>query len=219
MFEIYKLNQKLYRLYYSREQKEFLENIPDLEGHEWDGQLDYSIWSRGSRTMINQIREFIKEALIESQGKVCAYCGGRLDVTSGIQIEHIAPKGNGRYPQFMFHPTNLTLACSLCNGFEKKEKKEHFKTIGKLEENYEDCYFNIVHPYLDNPEDHYELGINHLGITIKSKTLKGQKSIAVFKLDEEPQTNARWKCFLEHRYNIDPRFKTLFDEVCSPLGT
>lgn len=219
MFEIFKLHQKQFRLYYLNVQKAFLESMPELEGHEWDGKLDYSKWNRGDRTRIDELKTYIKEALIESQGFYCSYCGGRLEVTSGTQIEHVAPKGAERYPKFMFHSCNLTLACSLCNGFDKKEKKEHFKTIGKLEDNYDDCYFNIVHPYLDNPEDHFEFGRNTDGITIRSKSLKGQKSITVFKLDEEPQTNARWKCFLEHRYNIDPKLKQIYDEACPPLGT
>lgn len=221
MFEICKLNQKHFRILYSKEQQDFIDNMPKLNGSEWDKKrkLDYSIWNWGDGTKIDNLIDYIKEVLEKTQGLYCAYCGMRLKQTSNAQIEHIAPKGNGRYSHFMFYSSNLTLACSLCNGFEKKEKKEHFNTIGKLEPKYEDCYFNIVHPYLDNPEDHFDLGdpLNKR-ITISSKTLKGQKSITVFALDEEPQTNGRWHHYIEHKYDFDPKFRQAFEKSCDKKG-
>lgn len=218
MFEICKLNQKTFRIPYSQDQLEFINRMPQLEGHEWDGKLDYTKWRHGDGILIKRLKVHIYEALEEAQGLYCAYCGQELRLTSDAQIEHIAPKGRNRYPQFMFHPSNLTLACAFCNGFEKKEKRDHWNTIGKIESDYEDCYFNIVHPYLDDPSDHYNLGRNAYGIIISHKSLKGQKSITVFKLDEERQTNARGRYLLEYQYIFDPRFAQAFEASCALSG-
>lgn len=146
------------------------------------------------------------------------FCSNEFDVTSSNQIEHIAPKGEGRYPEYMFHASNLVLACSLCNGFEKKERKDFANTIAKKGVNYENHYFNIVHPYLDNPDEHYELGQLNDKITISSLSLKGQKSIAMLKLDEEPQTNARFKTLMKHVYSIDPVFRGAFTDACNRIS-
>ena len=218
IFEICKLNQKQYRLLYSKDQKKFIGEMPELEGGEWDSKLEYPPWRHGDGVKIDNLKNYIKDALKESQGLYCAYCGLELELTSASQIEHIAPKGNGRYPKFMFHSCNLTLACSLCNGFEKKEKREHFKTIGVLKTKYEDCYFNIVHPYLDDPTEHFDLSRDGEGITISSLSLKGQKSIVVFKLDEEPQTNARGEHLKKYLYNIDPKYKQAYEDACNRIG-
>jgi len=217
MFKICKLEQKQFRIEYTIEQESFIARMPTLVGKEWDkgkDRLDYSLWKHGDGVKIDALKAHISEELNKKQEPYCAYCGMRLNLTSNDQIEHIAPKGPNRYSRFMFEKSNLILACSLCNGFEKKEKKENMNTISKLNAVYENCQFNIVHPYFDNPEVHLDLGDPlHKKITIKSITLKGQKSITVFKLDEEPQTNERWHHFVEHIYDIDPRFREVF-EAC-----
>ncbi len=226
MFEICKLNQKQYRILYSKEQKEFIDNMPELNGNEWDNKrnLDYTIWKRSAGVKIEELKQHIKKALIEAQGRYCAYCGMKLELTSEIQIEHIAPKGKGRYPWYMFHSSNLVLACSLCNGFLKKENKEYYDTIDREDDDkYEKSDFNIVHPYLDDPDQHFVLGspINK-GIIISpkiidgKKSIKGQNSINVFTLYDEPQTNGRWHHYVEYKYDFDSKYRQAFEEACSP---
>lgn len=187
--------------------------MPPLLGHEWDGSLTNPPWKRGDKTRIKNLKHEITKCLQDLQGEFCAYCGMPLRVTSAAQIEHIAPKGNGRYPQFMFNISNLVHACTLCNGFEKKEKKGHFNTIGgPANANYELCYFNIVHPYLDNPDDHYDFTQAGIKVLITHKTLKGQKSIAVFELDGEPLTSERGKTIIIARYNVDPALQQAYED-------
>lgn len=215
MFEICKLHQKHFRIKYTKEQERFIALMPKLKGKEWDNdrKLKYPPWIWGDGTKIENLKKHIKKELNDKQELYCAYCGMRLELTSEDQIEHIAPKGKDRYPQFMFNKSNLILACSLCNGFEKKEKRGNFKTISKLEAEYQNCKFNIVHPYFDNPEDHLDLGSpENKRVTISSKTLKGQKSITVFKLDEEPQTNGRWHHLIEYIYDLDQSFRDKFED-------
>lgn len=218
MFEICRLNQKQFRLLYSVEQKEFIDDMPELLGHEWNGSLSYPPWHWGDGQLIHELKGYIRDSLEESQGLFCAYCGGELDLTSVAQIEHIAPKGPERYPQFMFHSSNLTLACSLCNGFEKKEREEYYNTIDNLEENYEDCQFNIVHPYLHYPNEHFDLGREGNGITISSKSSQGIRSIEVFNLDDEHHTNDRGKRLREYLLTIDPEYNEAYERCCKRMG-
>jgi uncharacterized protein (TIGR02646 family) len=199
---------------YNANHMALLARMPRLNGTEWDGPLPRPPWKWGDGTKVNGLIISIKTQLKIIQGDVCAFCGMNLYVTSGAQVEHIAPKGIGRYPQFMFTPQNLAFACSLCNGFEKKEKKEHFNTIGVLNVDYVRCYFNIVHPHLDNPDLHYDIRRAERHITISHRTLKGQKSIAIFKLDEEPLTTERGKAIFVELYDFDPKFRIAFHEAC-----
>jgi len=206
------------RVWYNPTQKGFINGMPVLQGFEWDGKLPRPPWKWGDRQTIDALKKYINDSLQVVQENICAFCGMQLYVTSSPQIEHIAPKGNGRYPQYMFHSCNLVLACSLCNGFEKKEKKEHFNTVGRLDPVYERCYFNIVHPHLDDPDNHYDINRNGMHITISNLTLKGQKSITIFKLDEEPLTTERGKSLMTKLYDFDPTFQAQFEASCQKRG-
>lgn len=218
MFEICKIVQIQDLIEYDVFQRVFLNEIPDLEGTEWSGRLNYDIWQWGDRDRIDKLKVSVRGKLEAIQGLNCAFCGMQLRVTSEEQIEHIAPKGSNRYPEYMFYPNNLVLACGLCNGFEKKEKKEFCITVGKRSDSYETHYFNIVHPKLDDPRDHYDLGRNEDKITITHKTLKGQKSIAMLALDQEPHTIERGKMVMRHFYEISSEFRDIFNQIAGENG-
>jgi uncharacterized protein (TIGR02646 family) len=178
------------------ELRTFIQNMPELEGYEWEGnKLLRPPWTWGDGTKIKNLTQYISQSLDELQGEYCVYCGMRFDVTSGKKIEHIAPKGNGRYPEFMFHTLNLVHACELCNGFEKKERDDYWDTVETLDDNYEDCEFKIVHPYIDPPGNHFELNYDKVNgkVLIKGISPQGIRSIKTFKLDEEPLTTERAK--------------------------
>jgi uncharacterized protein (TIGR02646 family) len=192
--------------------------MPVLKGHEWDGALARPPWIWGDRVKVQAIKNHIKAELSRLQGLFCAYCGMRLELTSIEEIEHIAPKGPGRYPQFMFHPSNLVFSCSLCNGFEKKERPAFYNTVYTLNSDYEKCRFTIVHPYLDKPEKHYVLGVKNDGITISSLSPEGTNSIDMFKLDEEPQTSARGQHLHKYMYDFDPKYNQAYSEACARIG-
>lgn len=202
------------RVWFNPIQKVFIDTMPKLLGNEWDGNLARPPWKWGDQKIILGLKQYIKDSLKPIQEDICAYCGMNLYVTSTPQIEHVAPKGHGRYPQFMFHSCNLVLACSYCNGFEKKEKQQYFNTIGVLDPIYEKCYFNFVHPHLDIPDDHFNLSRVATKVIISHKSLKGQKSIAVFKLDEEPLTTERGKVAFEKLYEFDLKFQADFENAC-----
>lgn len=218
MFEICRIIQIRNAIEYNVFERVFLNGIPELVGTEWSGNLDYTIWQWGDGERIKKLKESIRRKLETIQGLNCAFCGMTLRVTSEEQIEHIAPKGRGRYPEYMFYPNNLVLACGLCNGFQKKERREFSNTIGKRRDLYELHYFNIVHPKLDNPRDHYDLGRDEDNITITHLTLKGQKSIAMLELDQEPHTTERGKMMMRHFYEISEQYREIFNRIAEENG-
>jgi uncharacterized protein (TIGR02646 family) len=218
MFEICKIVSIPALIEYNFIERIFLNVMPDLIGTEWSEALDYTQWERGDGKRITALKKSIKTKLEAIQGLNCAFCGMTLKVTSEEQIEHVAPKGRNRYPEYMFYPNNLVLACGLCNGFEKKERREFRNIIGKRRDFYELHYFNIVHPKLDNPRDHYDLGRDEDKITITNLSLKGQKSIAMLELDQEPHTTERGKMLMRHLYEISPTFRDLYNQIAEENG-
>jgi hypothetical protein len=93
------------------------------------------------------------------------------------------------------------------------KSKVFCNTIGKKVESYENHYFNIVHPKLDAPSVHCDLVREENKIIIKSKTINGQKGIAMLKLDQEPHTIVRGKNLINHFYELSDEAQQLFDQL------
>lgn len=114
-------------------------------------------WSINTVPM-NNVKRQIKEDLLSIQSGQCAYCIQDLDSRTrneeDLQLdgdrEHIAAKTD--YPQFMFTEANLVLSCITCN----RALKNDLDIVMSCSNNYEDCEFQIVHPYFDNFEEHIE---------------------------------------------------------------
>lgn len=133
------------------------------------------------------IKQKIKEHLLIAQEYNCAFCSCRLNVGGRAEIEHIAPKAEKLYPEFTFHERNLVLACQNCNSSSKKGPKN---VIVKFSRVYKNCEFSIVHPYFDNPDDHYGW-VNGVKIVIILNTSKAINSNKIFSLDDIFQTEQR----------------------------
>ena len=182
---------------YCSSEKKLIRKLKKFSGKTWDckdvegNQLDVE-----RRSSIRQIKFRIRSRLDEAQKNNfdnqlrCAYCGSVMGVTSSPEIEHIANKA--RYPQFMFYPVNLVLACHLCNFPEKKGQKD---VISVYNCNYKLCEFTIVHPILDDRTQFIKTLVNDSDETLilTSDKPKGIKTIEMFKLNEE--------CYLICRYN------------------
>lgn len=135
-------------------------------------------------------KDHIREKLRVNQNDKCAYCGGELGITSLLYIDHIAPKSDKLYPRFVFEKNNLVLACDSCNGY-----KLDYDTIEKLDNIYDRCVFKIVHPYFEDPSDHYTYLTNHQGkkILIQYKTSQGKNTIKELNLNGEKKLMERYK--------------------------
>lgn len=91
----------------------------------------------------------VKEALLVETREKCAYCESKFRHVAPGDIEHIVPKRLG--PQWRYRWENLTIACSNCN-------------------TYKGVYEDLVDPYVDDPEEVFELvGPMILGVHTSEK--------------------------------------------------
>lgn len=142
------------------------------------------------RSCIKTLKSSMNNHFDIKQNEKCCYCGLYYDRTGRGEIDHIAPKGDSKYPQFTFHNNNLAKACQLCNS---STMKHMYDTIQIYNDVYENCEFKIVHPYLDNHTEHYSWRYNLRGVTISinNDSEKARESIRIFQLDSVKRTRAR----------------------------
>lgn len=122
------------------------------------------------------IKHRISVHCLEEQRCCCAYCESLLE-KGGVHIEHISPKS--ATPDFVFEPDNLVVSCSCCNS---TTIKGHEPTIeGEIEPLYRYNTFRIVHPRLDNPDDHIKyLGDDRIALDLNNCSDKGRYTIEFF---------------------------------------
>ncbi|HUC81526.1 MAG TPA: hypothetical protein VMR70_11455 [Flavisolibacter sp.] len=194
-------------IYYTPAERDLINHLRPHAAAQWQGKLPGKRW--GARTQRDNFKKKIKVALEDLQGEFCCFCGLELGETSAAQIEHIAPKGD--YPQFMFINNNLALACSLCNGFEKKGEIE---TIEIYNDDYEQCTFLIVHPYRDDPWEHFEVVDYDKGdIIFRYLTPQAERSRDIFDLDGPKQIRARGKHFMHRELSTHKQTEDLLKEI------
>lgn len=196
-----------FNLKLTREELKSLFAIKPFTGHSWDNPINDEI-----ALIKNKIR-----VQLEAVQKKCSYCGLLLKGTSKGEIEHIAPKATGfRHPEFTFTLKNLTLSCHWCNTSEKKGTKE---TIAIKHKIYSKCEFKIVHPYFDDPQDHYDWTDNTIEILIqvKDESEKAINTIEMFKLDTPEMNEHRAKEIrfeqIKSQYRISKNNEDLIEKV------
>lgn len=132
-------------------------NIPDAILDELNNNyLKAGAWNSKDE-IVENFKVLMKQELYSLQEGKCAYCELPLE-TRNPEIEHIAPKGGEKRPKHiecMFLPMNLVYACHNCNSPECKGQKD--TVISKNGDDYSKWSFSIVHPYLDNPEDFFDI--------------------------------------------------------------
>lgn len=155
--------------------------------------------------------------LLTKQSYRCAYCCNRL-LGEQPHRDHIAPKGANLHPEFTFEARNLVLACYYCNS----ERKGETDTVVAKSLQYALCQFTIVHPILDDPEEHLQF-VGHRGeilIQTVNGSVRGQTTIDLFDLASANQSKARAKdaLFDEDVAHLQGRWKRLMEQVAlSPL--
>lgn len=101
------------------------------------------------KNLTKQIKHKISTHTLRQQLCRCVYCE-RLLIGLSPQIEHIADKAT--YKDFSFEPLNLATACCYCNGPTNKHDEDTILVKNNI---YTECHFKIVHPYLDNIDEHF----------------------------------------------------------------
>lgn len=73
------------------------------------------------------VKDELRKSLVEEQGGLCCYCGGKIQADNSSVIEHLLPKGVDCYKHLQLEYTNLLCSCdggeSDRKGKQKKEKK------------------------------------------------------------------------------------------------
>lgn len=101
---------------------------------------------------ISDFRKEVKEHYYVWQRRRCCYCSAELQAHKIVyDAEHILDQST--YPEFMFEAANLAAACKLCNQYKSNKsisaKGQHFEELSKESDDY-----SIVHPHLDEWDDH-----------------------------------------------------------------
>ena len=61
--------------------------------------------------MPKDVKDDLRKSLVEEQGGLCCYCGGRIQADYTSVIEHLLPKGDERYKHLQLEYTNLLCSC------------------------------------------------------------------------------------------------------------
>lgn len=119
-------------------------------------------------------KPYIRDPLFKMSHRKCAYCEGRPEPESYVQVEHYKPKDI--YPNDVVAWENLLPICQDCN-----TQKGTFDT-GK---------HPIVNPRTDNPNDHLKLSTKL--IAAKDDSEKGKQTIIALKCNEGKIPEYRYK--------------------------
>lgn len=121
----------------------------------YDGK-DHKIWN-SSKGDIVEVRKIIREHYLREQDFRCAYCRMQKKEKNGLtwDIEHILPKSV--YPEYLFEPENLAIACKECNN-----PKDDLDTLS-VELKSPVAYpvnpkdYKIIHPHYDKYSENIEI--------------------------------------------------------------
>lgn len=154
--------------------------------------LHVDSWKDISKSVKNEI----SKRLYYNQGYKCVYCERYL---TGLlpQIDHFAHKS--RYPQFSFTSINLFYACGNCNSSAIKGQKN---TIYRLNVRYDNCIFEIVHPFLDDVDIHiiYQ-DYDKIFFDWFNCSVKGKNTIRFFDFYGLQMTDIRARTLIYERLN------------------
>lgn len=148
-------------------------------------------WTR-DEDCIKSFKDELKKKLIKNQNEKCAYCGLPLS-SRNPEIDHIAPKGGPKRPYHVectFLPINLVYACHHCNSSGCKGQNDTVESKNGSTD-YRQWSFKLVHPYLDDPTEYFEIDEHGNILSLPKKTAdigkqkKAKYTIEMFELNTE----------------------------------
>ncbi len=133
------------------------------------------------------IKHKISESCLREQHCYCAFCECFLK-KGDAPIEHISPKSVT--PDFVFEPENLVVSCTSCNSPVIKGEKPTIS--GTVVSEYRNNSFAIVHPRLDNPDEHIVfIDSDRTVFDLNNCTTRGKFTIKFFDWDNLNAYRAR----------------------------
>ena len=156
-------------------------------------------WDKSRTNAIKGFRSEVMRHGMEVQDSRCAWCTLPVGAVGRrtAHRDHIAPKR--KYQKWTFHAKNLVVVCEYCNGFSIKLDLD---TVDREGQDYDATVFWIVHPYLDQPEQHIgfleQVG-DEPGVVVEGLTTKGHWTIEKLQLKSSGLTLERAKELLFYR--------------------
>lgn len=140
-----------------------------------------------NKKIVSRLKNYIKSELRKEFGNTCYFCKETVhESNSYFEIEHILTKSQDEYRCFTFNPKNFALCCKECNnlkGMTDVLSKSAYKPnyVYKFDEYpFESEQFDIIHPYIDNYDEHIDKkGIFYL---VKDNSEKGANTIKYYHL-------------------------------------
>lgn len=146
-----------------------------------------NIWEN---SILGAIKRRIKLHYRNGNFEQCCYCKRDLqdEFNMVIDIEHILPKANVMFSEYMFDIENLNISCKRCNMSIKKNRIDFIVDLYTIKPNYKVSEkYHFIHPNFDNYFDHidYESTIRNSKKLIKytSKSEKGKYTYSYFHLN------------------------------------
>jgi hypothetical protein len=146
-----------------------------------------NIWEN---VLLNDIKRKIKLYYRTNNFEQCCYCKRDFqdEFNMVIDIEHILPKANTLFSEYMFDIENLNISCKRCNMNIKRNRIDFIVDLHTIKPDYKvSAKYHFIHPNFDYYFDHidYESIIknNKKLIKYQCKTEKGKYTYSYFHLD------------------------------------
>lgn len=149
-----------------------------------DGAQNHRLWSDGlyqHRNLVDKFRSEVKEHYFWHQANRCCYCSMELQPNARVfDAEHILDKSG--FPEFMFHPENIAVACVICNTHKSAKSVLSDESVRPAIIPTESADYKILHPHFDEWDHH--LRFDEIGrISPVQGSTKGFETISICAMD------------------------------------
>ena len=149
-----------------------------------DGAQNHRLWSDTEyqhRHLVDKFRTEVKEHYFWHQANRCCYCSMELQLNARVfDAEHILDKSG--FPEFMFHPENIAVACVICNTHKSAKSVLSDDTVRPMTIPSSSADYKILHPHLDEWDHHLRFDeIGRIAPVLGSS--KGPETISICAMD------------------------------------
>lgn len=149
-----------------------------------DGAQNHRLWSDTEyqhRHLVDKFRTEVKDHYFWHQANRCCYCSMELQPNARVfDAEHILDKSG--FPEFMFHPENIAVACVICNTHKSAKSVLSDDTVRPMTIPSSSADYKILHPHLDEWDHH--LRFDEIGrIEPVLGSTKGPETISICAMD------------------------------------
>jgi len=202
---------------YTKEELRIIEQARSEGGDVWNNVL------------LSHLKRRIKLHYRTDSSEQCCYCKRDFqdEFNLVIDIEHILPKGNAIFEEYMFDIDNLNISCKRCNMTIKNDRVDFIVDLMTIKPDYKDSSkYHFIHPNFDDYFDNidYEVTIRNNKKLIKyfTKTEKGNYTYNYFHLEKiEIDTLSRVQGIdiktTELNQNISEEIKADFDKFINKV--